>query len=187
MRSGVRGLWLLRQPGFPISRDLPAVCVGGTSEHGFSALIPPHWRTTGDDGGRRDCWHQVVSMEELLDAVFGRRFRFGVPIDVDVVVSIRSGFMECWDARCRARTRILTMGRSYLSNGCVRCDRLIGQGFEHDAWDEQETLCAFPIQMSEQWRHAIESHDGYEANWSVYPPVDRGTAKGSAASPTSDV
>jgi hypothetical protein len=38
-QSGIRGLWLLRQPGFPVAHNLPAICVGGNMDDGFTALI----------------------------------------------------------------------------------------------------------------------------------------------------
>jgi hypothetical protein len=62
-----------------------------------------------------------------------------------------------------------TQGRSYMSNGCFHCDALIGEFFEHDAWDEQETVFVFSIQISKQWQKAIKSHCGYETAWSVCP------------------
>lgn len=55
--SGIRCLWLLRQPRFPITRELPAACIGGSLEQGFLALIPSL------------CGHQEVPMREFLNAV----------------------------------------------------------------------------------------------------------------------
>ena len=37
--SGIRGLWMLRQPGFPVTRDLPAICIGGDLKEGFGNLV----------------------------------------------------------------------------------------------------------------------------------------------------
>jgi competence protein CoiA len=200
--SGVRGLWLLRQAGFPIARELPAASIGGSLEQGFLALIPS---CSG---------HQTVPMREFLCAAFSKRFRFGMQVHTDATVSIRAGFLWCWS--CGARTNVITgidvalgpskfgftipelgkhpypldsvlsrlpgdleigrirrrfsktQRRSYMSNGCFHCDALIGEFFEHDAWDEQETVVAFSIRISEQWQRAIESHCGYEKTWSVY-------------------
>jgi hypothetical protein len=199
--AGVRGLWLLRQRSFPITRELPAAGIGGSPEGGFAALIPS------------DFGHQALPMREFLNAVFKRRFRFGVPIGAEATVSVRAGCLPCWS--CGAETTIITgvdvafgaqelsftipdlgehaqplesvlrrlsgdlevgsikprfsktQDRSYVSNGCFHCGALIGEFFEHDAWDEQETVLAFSIQISEQWKRAIESHCGYERTWSV--------------------
>jgi hypothetical protein len=54
-----------------------------------------------------------------------------------------------------------------VSNGCFHCGALIGEFYEHDAWDEQETVLAFCIQVAEQWKKAIENHCGYEETWIV--------------------
>jgi len=63
-----------------------------------------------------------------------------------------------------------TLERSYLSNGCVHCDSLIGRHFEIHARYDEETVCVFPIRISERWRQAIQGK-GYEGGWGVYPPA----------------
>lgn len=76
--SGVRGLWLIRQPGFPVIEELPAVCIGGTIEDGFHALLPYQWRRmTRNDRQSRQGWKSVLPMLEFLSAAFNRRLRWG--------------------------------------------------------------------------------------------------------------
>ena len=92
--AGVRCLWLFRHGGFPVSRDLPAVRVGGNPDEGFVALIP-----TGSE-------EQSLPVQEFFDATFNKRFRFGLPLGCDAIVSVQSGPLLCY--RCRAETRIVT-------------------------------------------------------------------------------
>jgi len=81
--SGVRGLWLLRQPGFPVIEELPAVCIGGTIEEGFHALLPHQWaRMTRNDRQSRQGWKAVLPMHEFLTAAFNRRLKWGRITDI---------------------------------------------------------------------------------------------------------
>lgn len=153
-------------------------------------------------------------MREFLNAVFSKRFRFGVQVGADATVSVRAGCLWCWS--CGAETTVITgvdvafgpnqlsftipelgehaqpldsvlsrlpgdlevgiikprfsktQSRSYVSNGCFHCGALIGEFYEHDAWDEQETVVAFSIRISEQWQKAIQNHCGYKESWSVH-------------------
>lgn len=217
--AGVRGLWLLHQPGFPITHDLPAACIGGGLEGGFQALIPWDPRMTARDRNEIRGCRQILPMDKFLDGVFDRRFRFGVPVNVEATVSVKSALIDCWHRSCGKKTRIVTvidvtfgphvcmfsvpdMGkhpnllqtvlkrlprnlgigqikrrysrtqkRSYMSNGCVHCDRLMGEIFAHEVWDLNEEIIAFPIRISKEWKAAIEGHEGFGASWGVYPPT----------------
>ena len=213
-QSGIRGLWLLRQPGHPVTHSLPAVCVGGNKDDGFTALI--------DDHSQISQWQPCMPLRAFMDAAFGGRFQFGLPPpNIEATVTVLGAEMTCWHRACRAKTRVLTginvafgagngyqlsvsgvgeypellrtvlshvprnlnigeikprfsktVGSAYVSNGCVRCDKLMGKSFLHDAWSVQEPLCRFPITLSEQWRQAIVSHDGLDEwveAWRVYP------------------
>lgn len=106
--SGVRGLWLLRQPSFPVSRALPAACIGGNLDEGFQAMIPRYAWMTARDRARADEWRQAMPMDAFLDAVFQRRFRFGVPLGAVAQVRVEGAHYECWRPGCSAQTRIVT-------------------------------------------------------------------------------
>ncbi|WP_457089918.1 competence protein CoiA [Microvirga sp. P5_D2] len=214
--SDVRGLWLLRQPGFPVTRDLPAACIGGSLKEGFQALIPTHPYMNARDRNTPDRWHQIVPMEQFLNAAFSKRLRFGKPqpeveeaVDpniVNVTVTVHTGVLDCWHSSCGAKTRIVTfinimpddlqfrvsnldseilrfvldqlpsdlgIGRikprhsktvdqTYMSNGCVRCDRLIGEHYEHDAWGIDETLHTFPMWITRERLKALRESRGYD-------------------------
>lgn len=104
--SGIRGLWLLRQPGFRVTHELPAVCIGGSLEGGFQALIPGILEMSVCDRGNLERWHQALPMDELLDAVFAGRFKFGAPLDMEAAVSIWGAPDPCWS--CGAETMVVT-------------------------------------------------------------------------------
>ena len=105
-RSGVRGVWLLRQPGFPISHDLPAACIGGSVEEGLKVLIPRWAGMSVRDRKEDRLWFQVLEPESFMQALFERRFRFGVGPTSHLRLNIETGVIDCW--KCRKRTRIVT-------------------------------------------------------------------------------
>ena len=185
-RSGVKGVWLLRQPGFPVSEELPAACIGGTLEEGLSILIPKHEEGTARDRQREHPWTQTLEPEEFMRGVFEERFRYGIGHLRTIRLNIHTGVIDCW--RCPSTTRIVTFlqgqvgphelmmrlhggpctheladlvaravkdredmgeikerfskmqGHGYLSNGCCKCDALIGEHFEYRAWYEHEEI-----------------------------------------------
>lgn len=109
--SGVRGLWLLRQPGFPNTRDLPAVCIGGDLETGFAALLP-HSDTNMRALDRRNpsYWRQTMPMVEFLQAAFDRRLKWGTPFEVfgdHTEVEVRAADAVCWSKSCGVVTDII--------------------------------------------------------------------------------
>ncbi len=202
-QSGVRGLWLIRHGGFPLSNALPAAQLIEASD-GYLAELPQKFVA-----------RQSMPVRAYLEAAFDRRLRFGLPVGETMVASILTGSTTCWHDSCRAETTIVTgihiqvgaaehvltlsrfedfpdlfaeiaphvpadrgigaikhrysrtLERSYLSNGCVACDRLMGQFFEHDAWDDGEIVAEFPLTLSERWRRAILGEDGEGEYWWV--------------------
>lgn len=59
-----------------------------------------------------------------------------------------------------------TLQQEYLSNGCYRCDSLIGQHFEFGVWYSDEVVSSFPVIISGDWKKMIEQQ--YEPEWAVY-------------------
>ena len=105
-RSGVRGIWLLRQPGFPVAKDLPAACIGGSMEEGLRVLIPKYEQGTPQDRTKAHHWTQDLDPAQFMNAVFEGRFLFGLDHADSLAFDIRTGAMECW--KCNALTRIVT-------------------------------------------------------------------------------
>jgi hypothetical protein len=106
-RSGVRGLWLLRQPGFPVSKQLPAACIGGDITGGFIALIPEHQRMTAADRKHVERWREWLPMNKFLSAVFQRRFQYGLPENGRMESTIWFAELNCWHPSCAKPTTII--------------------------------------------------------------------------------
>lgn len=105
-RSGVRGVWLLRQPGFPISEKLPAACIGGSVEEGLKILIPKWQGSNARDRKEDRFWFQTFNPDCFMQALFERRFRFGIGSVAELRLNIETGVIDCW--KCGALTRIVT-------------------------------------------------------------------------------
>ena len=117
------------------------------------------------------CWScgsetQIVSGIHVV--VGPNRFRFSVP-DFDSHL----GLFELIRHRLPSNPQIgvvrqrysRTQGQSYLSNGCVHCDAIFGQFYDHDDGSTGEKICEFAIAIDGQWLEAIHNRDG----WGVYP------------------
>ena len=200
-QSGVRCLWLFRRSGFPVSKDFPAACISGDVATGFEAQLSGQAMPLDEfldaafarrfrygiplgakaivriQSGVLGCWKcgVVTRIVTFIEVCVGpHRFQLTVP---DL-----SDFPDLW-ASCEERipkaSRIgviksrysRTIEQSYMSNGCYDCDALIGQHFEHDAWNnEATTLTEFQIAISERWIKAIESigDDIDSYGWGVF-------------------
>ena len=106
LQSGVKCVWLLRQPGFPISGEFPAVCIGGTQADGLTILIPK-WEglRTGNRKEERH-WIQSLDPRVFMHAVFKHRFLFGIHHIDQITLNIETGVLDCW--KCGSLTRIVT-------------------------------------------------------------------------------
>lgn len=106
--SGVRGLWLLRQPGFPAMRELPAVCIGGDLNEGFYALLPyRRAKVTRNDRIKRSGWKSVIPMRDLLHAAFTQRFKWGLITEIGEGAEAEVFVAESDCDQCRVITDIV--------------------------------------------------------------------------------
>jgi len=127
--SGIRGLWLLRQPGFSITRELPAICIGGDLDKGFNALIPNHSNMTTHDRKLQENWSQVLSIDEFFNAVFDSRFKFGLPLNSEINIIIRT--KKVWCPSCKEKPYVIFMlGLNYSDKVEHKVD--LNFFYEHD-------------------------------------------------------
>jgi hypothetical protein len=92
-QSDVRCLWLLRRRDIPASEDFPAVRISGDIATGFKA---------------HPC-EEVMPLDEFLDTVFARRFRYGIPLGSkaeEAIVRVHSTGIVC--RNCGVVTQIVT-------------------------------------------------------------------------------
>ena len=124
-KSGIRCLWLMRQTKFPISRDLPAVCLDGNLEKGFMALIPKRREMKTSKRNLPELWHKKIGIKHFLDAVFGRRFCHTLDLKGDIEISVRARTVKCLN--CRAANLQITPIRfaAFDENGFVENERYI--------------------------------------------------------------
>ena len=101
----MRGIWLLRQPDFPISKDLPAACIGGSLQEGLNIPIPK-WDSERKARSRKanHHWTQDLAPEDFFKAVFEYRFRFATEHLKSVTLSVTTDVISCVGYEVRIRT-----------------------------------------------------------------------------------
>jgi competence protein CoiA len=127
--------------------------------------------------GSLDCWHphcrkrtQIITAIEVMFGPHKRSFSVADLGDYPGLFDmIRPHLPNSRGFGAIKHRFSKTEGRSYLSNGCAHCDRLMGNYFEHHAWDDATTVCEFPMRLSDQWRDAVEAGD-YRVGWGIYNP-----------------
>ncbi len=105
-QSGVKGVWLLRQPGFPISEELPAACIGGSAAEGLKILIPKWENLRAGQRKEEQHWTQSLDPQAFMNAVFKRQFLFGIEHIDQITLNIETGVLDC--RKCGSPTRIVT-------------------------------------------------------------------------------
>jgi hypothetical protein len=97
--SGVRGLWLFRHSGFPISKAVPAVLVSEGLDAEFIANLPDGY----DRPSSQYSPSQSIPLRDFLDAAFAGRFRYGIPDGTEATITLKTGLMDCYFCGVPAR------------------------------------------------------------------------------------
>ena len=104
--AGIRGLWLIRSPTFPVCPEVPAVCVREVQPGIYEALVP------GNDWTKRrsiflaEHWSYQMPAAELLAAAFSGRLRWGIRLGEPLVCEVWASTTRCW--KCKAKTTPVT-------------------------------------------------------------------------------
>jgi len=106
-RSGIRGLWLIKQPGFPISKDLPAACVYlPKDEKQYTVLIPYFANLKARDRQNASNWVKRTSVTAFIRAALEARLRWGVKAGQNATATVYAAQARCW--RCKSETELVT-------------------------------------------------------------------------------
>lgn len=108
-KAGVRCLWLLAHPDFPISKELPAAFVDRRDSNDFVARLPGRGLASERRSAHRDTdWQQTISVERLVAAAFSGEFWYGTLREGrPATVRLDGEFTKCegcgeWTNLCRA-------------------------------------------------------------------------------------
>ena len=167
-QSGVNALWLLRQPGSPISPDLCAACIGGGAdeEGGFQILIPGALNKSAAERRFPGRWKQAMKPGNFFRGLFEGRFLFGLRPGIKTRLGIRAPWLEC--PHCEKTTRIAM--------------HLAAQIGPHSFWtrldlaDEvprlreriRDAVADHPDIGDVRWHHDEKSGERFTANWCAH-------------------
>ncbi len=124
--------------------------------------------------GEVDCWRRECAATTKIvtgvDVVFGSSTYSWTVKYLDEAPAILSTIIEHLPADPQLgklkRRYSKTLQQEYLSNGCYRCDSLMGQHYEFGVWYTDEVVSSFPISISGDWRKMIEKRN--QPIWAVY-------------------
>jgi competence protein CoiA len=108
--AGVRGLWLLRQHDFPVSKDTPAFrLVFDEQASRFTVLLPspsyePDWMSARQKN-EPHYWQQAIELSLFVEGALTGRLHFAPVLGRTVPADVYTAQTNCW--RCKKETRVL--------------------------------------------------------------------------------
>ena len=103
--AGIRGLWLIRSPTFPVCKEIPAVCVRETKAGHYEALVP-HGTPWARRISTSDDWFYRLPAQDLLSLAFSGNLRWGIRIGEPLSYEVWASTISCW--KCKAKTAPVT-------------------------------------------------------------------------------
>jgi len=200
--SGIRCLWLFRQNDVPISRDIPASHVIGNLKDGFFSYNLPLRDFLAAVFERRfkygiPLYHPAKVIIYTRNTTCWYR-KCGAPTVLISKIKFDLGF-KAYDFRIRdfnnyyGLTKLIreteavkkhpkigqikrrnSLGlKPYLSNGCVRCDRIFGHhyAFGNEVEEESLELCSLQVELTPDWQRLIEENwfAELDKHWRIMP------------------
>ena len=190
-KSGISAVWLLRQPGFPVSPEFPAACIGGDiDDKGLEILMPDTLIERASQRKEQWMWEQVLKPKDFFDGVFDGRVLFGLPAGITTQLRIRAPWLEC--PKCGKTTRIVMYLQAKIG--------------PHGFWNRLDLADDVP-RLRERIRDAVAGHpeigdvkwyegkgfgNQFMANWCVHcgaliDSLDEHSAYGSDEDPVAEI
>jgi hypothetical protein len=104
--SGIRGLWLMRQPVIPISKQTPAfrLIIRDAPEPLLVSLPSAHYPGIHKAADARN-WSQSIPLDEFVCGALTKRLRFAPALNVTVPIRVHAAKVPCW--KCNKPTTCL--------------------------------------------------------------------------------
>ena len=108
--ASVRGLWLMRQHDFPISKEVPAFMLTFDEEAGvFHVLLPaqrfnPLW-VSARDKHKPEYWQQRIELGRFVEGSLQGKLRFAPQVGKMLPLDVSAAYADCW--RCKKTTGII--------------------------------------------------------------------------------
>lgn len=108
--ASVRGMWLMRQHVFPISKEVPAFMLTFEEESGlFHVLLPapsfnPVW-VSARDKHKPGNWQQRIELSHFVEGALQGKLRFAPQVGQTLPLEVCAAYTDCW--RCKKTTGII--------------------------------------------------------------------------------
>lgn len=108
VRSGVRGLWLMRHPDLLMEKETPTFRLSYNEDTcSFSVLMPSpsfHAAFVGSSNKNEPCyWQQEIDLKKFVIGALNGSLRFSPAVGQRMPVSVSTASVQCW--RCKKETK----------------------------------------------------------------------------------
>lgn len=109
-RAGVRGLWLLRQHDFPVSKEVPAFrLVFDDKSISFQVRLPSyHYDSRWISSRNKDnslYWEQSLDLKKFVEGALVGKLQYAPVLGKRMPLAVYAADSNCW--RCHKKTRVV--------------------------------------------------------------------------------